>query len=72
MGVRAERSSLLHVSFEQRGNYSKNRNNEGVQMAALIGTYMNKGPMFNTLNTKVLETKHICKCVGHFVVKYLF
>lgn len=41
-------------------------------MAALIGTYMNKGSMLNTLNTKVPETKHICKCVVHFVVKYLF
>lgn len=72
MGVCAERSSLLRVSFERRGNYSENRNNEGAKMAALIGTYMNKGPMFNALNTKVPETKHICRCVVHFVVKYLF
>lgn len=64
--------SLLHVSFERRGSYSKTRNNEGVKMAALIGTYMNKGPMFNTLNTKLPETKHICKSVVHFVVKYIF
>lgn len=33
---------MLHVSFEQRGNYFKNRNIEGVKMPALI-VQMNKG-----------------------------
>lgn len=71
MGVHAERSSLLHVSFKQRGNYFKNRNNEGVKMPALM-VHMNKGPVFMTINTELPETKDICRCAVHYVVKYLF
>lgn len=33
---------------------------------------MNKGPVFKTINTKVPETKHICRCAVHSVVQYLF
>lgn len=70
MGVCAERSSLLHESFEQRGNYRKNRQNEGVKMLALM-EHTIKGPVCKTFNTALLENEHICRHVcGSITLKF--